>query len=119
METRNKVRTRIAEVARERGLTPAIIARNLHLYPSNLSNMDKGQRSVSLKALARIALFLGASASDLITVSPIEETRPFMNDRLNKALAKKDQTGSDTDRSWLHVTMLAWRKHFHRKESAG
>lgn len=118
MQGTPKVRTRIGEAAKERGWSQARLARALGLYPSNLSLMDRGRRSVSLKSLSRIAQFLDVSVSDLITVSPREENHPFPNETLNQLLLQKIRTSPRKDKRWLHATMLAWQKHFQKNEIA-
>lgn len=107
------VKTCITRVARQRGFTAAEVARRLRLYPSNLSAMDAGTRSVSLKRLARIAALLDCSLGDLIEVTWAREAPLFRQRRLNRLLEARDLEAQDgLDRGWVHTVMLAWQRHY-------
>ena len=109
-----RIRTCIGQVARERGMTAAEVARRLRLYRSNLSAMDAGRRSVSLRALGRIADVLGCSPSELLERDRGAERPVFRSARLNARLAERDAALIDgTDRTWVHTVWLAWQRHYH------
>lgn len=106
------IRTRITQVARSRGFTAAEVARRTHLYPSNLSAMDAGTRSISLKALARVARVLDCSPADLVEASWGPDTSVFRDRRLVQRLQERDLVVLDgTEKGWVHATLLAWQRH--------
>ena len=108
-----RIRTCITAAARARGSTAAQLARRLHLYPSNLSAMDSGRRTVSLRLLARIAELLDCSPADLIEVIPAPEKPVFRSRRAVRALETKDLgTPDGTERGWVHRALLAWQRHY-------
>ncbi|OGX06589.1 MAG: hypothetical protein A3G87_09285 [Omnitrophica bacterium RIFCSPLOWO2_12_FULL_50_11] len=111
------IRTRITEVARERGWTAARVARHLGLYRSNLSAMDAGRRSVSLQALNRIAECLGVSPSDLIEATPTaEETSSAYSSWLKHRIQERESNVPDgTKRDWVHRALLAWQRHYRKR----
>ncbi len=92
-------------------MTASEIARRLNLYRPNLSAMDAGRRTVSLKLLGRIAELLSCSPADLIQVEP--PLQPFSSQRMLRLLQKKEASFPDgADRSWVHRVLLAWQKHY-------
>ena len=107
------LRTRIALTARQHGMTSAEIARKLHFYPSNLSAMDAGKRSVSLKTLGRIARILDCSLLDLVEVYPDSEQHLFRDKILLQKLRQRDLGSVDgSSKGWIHANLLAWQRHF-------
>ena len=108
-----RIRTCIGRVAHERGMTAAEVARRLRLYRSNLSAMDAGRRSVSLRALGRIADVLGCSPSELLERDSSAEHPMFRPSRLNARLAERDAALVDgAERTWVHTVLLAWQRHY-------
>ncbi len=106
------VRTRIRQVARQRGFTAREVARGVKCYPSNLSAMDAGRRPVSLRTLARIARWLGCSVGDLVEDSWGSERPVYRRRALTNRLATREEAALDgTDRAWVHAAMLAWQRH--------
>lgn len=106
-------RTCIKQMARQRGMTVAEVARRLRWYPSNLSAMDAGTRAVSLKALARVAELLGCSPADLVEVVPPPEPPAFRKQRMAQWIQMREQETPDgVDRSWTHAALLAWQRHY-------
>ncbi|MBI4356011.1 MAG: helix-turn-helix transcriptional regulator [Candidatus Omnitrophica bacterium] len=107
-----RIRTCIRRVARERGTSPAELARRLKWYRSNLSAADAGRRSLSLRALARLATVLGCSPGELLEFA--ETDRPvFRQARLNAWLAARDAALTDgVERGWVHAVWLAWQRHY-------
>lgn len=106
-------RTRITSLARERGLKAAEVARRAGLYPSNLSAMDAGKRTISLQALARVAQILDCSLGDLLEVSWGSESPLFRNRQLNLRLKERDRGAPDgEERTWVHTALLAWQRHY-------
>src|SRR3990167_11264453 len=103
------IRTRITEVARERGWTAARVARHLGLYRSNLSAMDAGRRSVSLQALNRIAECLGVSPSDLIEATPTaEETSSAYSSWLKHRIQEREsKIGRASWRERVEISVVA------------
>ena len=108
-----KIRTRITTVARARGLTAAEVARRLGWYRSNVSAMDAGRRSISMRALVRLSEALGCSPADLIEVCP-EDRKPLFRQReLTARLAARDRDTPDgTEKAWVHAVQLAWQRHY-------
>lgn len=107
-----KTRTRITDVARQRGFTAAETARRLGLYPSNVSAMDAGRRSVSLRTLSRIAQLLGCGLGDLLESTTDVDRSPYRNRRLAQRLAERDHGAPDgSEKGWAHVALLAWQRH--------
>lgn len=112
-----RIRTRITEMARARGLTARQVARRAGLYPSNLSAMDAGRRSVSLRMLARVARVIGCGVGELLDESWVPEQPVFRSQALTRALeARAASVPAGAERGWVHAAMLAWRRHagFHR-----
>jgi len=100
-------------MARERGLTGAAVARRLGLYRSNLSAMDAGARSVSLRMLARVAEVLACSPGELLEMTWGTEAPVFRGAALNRALAAREAAAADApERSWVHAALLAWHRHY-------
>lgn len=108
-----QIRTCVTRVARERGLTALEVARRLRLYRSNLSAADAGRRSMSLKALGRIADLLGCSPGELVERARPRAENLFRQPALNARLAARDAGLSDgADRTWVHAVLLAWQRHY-------
>ena len=108
-----RVRTRIAQEARARGMTAAELARRLGGYRSNLSAMDAGRRAASMRVLARVAELLGCSPGDLLAVGPSEEVSVFRGLPLNRRLAERDAAMPDgAEQGWVHAAQFAWRRHY-------
>ena len=108
-----RVRTRITQFAHQRGLTAAEVARRAGLYRSNLSAMDAGRRSVSLRVLARIAQVLACSPGELLDTHPGSDVPLFRRPSLNVLLAARDTGFADgTERGWVHTVLLAWQRHY-------
>lgn len=106
-----RIRTRIGQVARERGTTPAAVARRLHLHRSNLSAMDAGRRAVSLTALSRLAAALHCSPGELLEAS--DDAPVFRRSMLNARLHTRDAGLADgSERGWTHRVLLAWQRHY-------
>lgn len=100
-------------MARERGLTAAEVARRLGLYRSNLSAMDAGARSVSLRALARVARMLACSPGDLLEVTWGTDAPVFRQPALNRRLEEREADAADgSERGWVHAALLAWQRHY-------
>jgi DNA-binding Xre family transcriptional regulator len=94
-------------------MTAAEVARRLRLYRSNLSAMDAGTRSVSLKGLARVARLLDCSPGDLIEVRWATERPIFREARLNELLRKRELEALEgSERGWVHAALLAWQRHY-------
>lgn len=75
--------------------------------------MDKGDRSVSVRALARLSELLGCSPGDLLDAGPDPETPLFRQQRLNARLAERDVgTPDGVEKGWVHAVQLAWRRHY-------
>ena len=108
-----RIRTCIRRVARERGMTAADVARRLRLYPSNLSAMDAGARSISLRALGRIAEILASAPGELLERAVAADRPVFRSRRLNARLADRDAALEDgSERTWVHTVLLAWQRHY-------
>jgi len=106
------IRTRITDMARQRGFTAREVARRLKLYPSNVSAMDAGRRTVSLRVLARVARCLECSVGDLLEETSEVERPVFRNRVLAQRLAAREASVPDgTERGWVHAAMLAWQRH--------
>ncbi len=109
------IHTRITQEARARGMTAAELARRLGGYRSNLSAMDAGRRTASLRLLARLSRALGCSLGELLEVSWISERPIFRTARVNEALAQRDRRAHDgQEKGWVHAAQLAWVRHFRR-----
>lgn len=108
------VRTHIREVAASRGITLSEVAQKLGLYLSNLSSMDAGRRSVSLKQLSRIAEFLHCGVGDLL-VSSEKNMAPFRDKRLNEQIERLEKANKDgVDKSWVPKVMVSLNAHYAR-----
>jgi len=112
------VHTCIKKAARENGRTATEVARKLGLHLSNLSAMDSGSRSVSLRMLSRIAQLLGCDIGDLLEVSEGPDVPVFRKRDLNLRLEKRDLAAADgTECGWVHATLLAWQRHYRASRS--
>lgn len=112
-----KIRTRITEEARARGFNARELARRLGWYPSNISLMDSGRRSVSLRALARAAEVLGCSPADLLRVDQTVEGSLFRKRSLNERLRDRDLGSRDgSEKDWVHTAQLAWGRHYSMRQ---
>ena len=108
-----RIRTRITQLAHQRGLTAAEVARRLGLYRSNLSAMDAGRRSVSLKTLSRIAQVLACSPGELLEPHGEAESPVFRDPALNSRLETLEAELVDgTECGWVHTVLLAWQRHY-------
>ena len=111
-----EIRTRVTEEARARGFTAAELARHLGWYRSNVSAMDAGRRSVSLRALARLARLLGCGPADLLQICWEPERPIFAEPRLNERVAERDSRAQDgQEKGWVHAVQLAWIRHYSHK----
>ena len=94
-------------------MTAAEVARRTGGYRSNLSAMDAGTRSVSLRMLARVAQALDCGLGDLLEVSRDTESPLFARAELNRRLKERDLSLSDgLERGWVHAALLAWQRHY-------
>ena len=108
-----QIRTRIQLVARQRGMTVADLARKLGLYQSNLSAMDAGKRSVSIRMLARLARSLDCSPVELLEVRSEADAPVFRQPLLNQRLAEREAATPDgSDRTAVHRLLWAWQRHY-------
>lgn len=106
------IRTRITQAARQRGTTAAAVARQLDLYPSNISAMDAGARAVSLRTLSRIARMLDCGLEDLVEVRWGAERPVYRAPSVAEQLAVREAgTPDGVEKGWVHTTMLAWQRH--------
>ncbi len=106
------VRTNVKEEAALRGMTLTEVAKKVGFYLSNLSAMDSGKRTISLKRLAKIAAFLHCSVGDLILNSK-EEKKIFREVALNDLLEQIESSHEDgTDKSWVPKVMMAQKRHY-------
>jgi len=95
-------------------MTVAEVARRLRLYQSNLSAMDAGRRSVSLRALGRIADVLGCSPGELLERDSSAERPVFRPASVNVRVGRRDAALVDgAERTWVHTVLLAWQRHYH------
>ena len=107
------IRTRITAEAKAHGMTAAELARRLGWYRSNLSAMDAGRRTVSIRALARLSEILGCGPGDLLELSREAKTPLFRDARLNARLQERDAESPDgAEKGWLHAAQFAWRRHY-------
>gem|GEM_PF-2376034 len=108
-----EIRTRIKRVAKARGLTAAEVARKLGGYRSNLSALDAGRRSISLKMLARLCEILSCSPGDLLEGTWVAEDFPlFRKAALNRKLSEREMTTVEgAEKGWVHAALLAWQRH--------
>ena len=110
--------TCIKKTAKECGLTMVEVARQLGLYPSNLSAMDSGSRAVSLRTLNRIAQLLDCGLGDLLEVTESPNVPVFRQRDLDRRLKTRDLGIADgTERGWVHTTLLAWQRHYKASRS--
>ncbi len=94
-------------------MTAAGVARRLKLYPSNISAMDAGKRSVSLKTLARIGRLLDCSPADLIHVAWVPQTPLYRSRAVNLWVRERDLgTPDGSQKGWVHSATLAWQRHY-------
>ncbi|MBI2093884.1 MAG: XRE family transcriptional regulator [Candidatus Omnitrophica bacterium] len=111
------IRTRITTEARVRGLTAAELAKRLGWYRSNISAMDAGRRSVSLRTLARLSEVLGCSPGELLEMNKEQEHPLFRQAKLNQRLIERDQRAVDgLERGWVNAVQLAWLRHYRHKD---
>lgn len=108
-----RVRTRITQEARARGMTAAELARRLGWYRSNVSAMDAGRRAASMRALARVAEALGCSPGDLMQLGPDADAPVFRRSQVNRRLTAREAAIPDgTEQGWVHAVQFAWRRHY-------
>ena len=108
-----RIRTRIATEARARGFTAAELARRLGWYRSNLSAMDAGRRSVSLRTLVQLAQALGCSPGDLLETQEGSPAPIFRQAWLSEHLSERDHRAIDgAEKGWVHAALLAWQRHY-------
>ncbi len=94
-------------------MTAAEVARRLKLYRSNISAMDAGRRSVSLKTLARVGKLLGCSPADLIDATWVRERPLFRSRAVNLWVKERDLgTPDGSEKGWVHKATLAWQRHY-------
>ncbi len=112
------IRTRITAMAKQRGWTAAEVARQLGMYRSNLSAMDAGRRTVSLRTLGRLARLLGCHPGELLTIEDDPAPGIFRNAHLTRQLeARERHVTEGAERGWVHTTQLAWQRHYARRRS--
>ena len=108
-----RIRTRITQLARARGLTAAEVARRAGLYPANVSAMDAGRRAISLKALARVAQALDCGPGDLLDCADEPAATLFRQRAMDERLRARERNVLDgAERDWVHRTLLAWQRHY-------
>lgn len=108
-----RMRTRIQEVAHERGRTVMELARQLGLHRSNLSAMDAGRRTPSLGLLARLAEELDCGVGDLLEVRRGPETPVFRKASVESRLLERDRgTPDGAEKGWVSATLLAWQRYY-------
>ena len=94
-------------------MTAADVARRLKHYRSNLSAIDAGRRSLSLRALGRIADVLACSPGELLERVDAAGRPVFRQSHLNVRLAERDAALVDgAGRTWVHTVLLAWQRHY-------
>lgn len=94
-------------------MTVAEVARRLKLYRSNISAMDAGRRSVSLKALARVGKLLDCSPADLIEITWVRERPLYRSRAVNLWVKQRDlETSDGSEKEWVHKATLAWQRHY-------
>lgn len=82
--------------------------------------MDAGTRSVSLKALARLAEVLACSPADLLEAKRGSEAPVFRHARVNAHLQERDLgTPDGIEKEWVHAAQLAWRRHYRTADRRG
>jgi transcriptional regulator with XRE-family HTH domain len=70
-----RVRRRLRELRRERGLTLRQVAERAHVDVSTLSRLETGKRRLALDHVPALAAALGVSADDLLGVAPVPDPR--------------------------------------------
>ena len=89
------------------------IAKRLRMPLSNLSAINSGSRSVSIRLLSRIAELLNCSAPELFEES--ESSGIFRQLGLDQEIARIEMSNPmGTDKAWVHRLMLANRDHYAR-----
>jgi len=108
-----RYRTRITQIAHERGWTASEVARRVGFYRSNISAMDSGNRPVSIKALTKIAALLGVSTGELMERISSNDQNPFKQARHARTLHNRDMgTQNGAQKAWVNANMLAWQRHY-------
>ena len=111
-----RIHTRITAEARARGLTAAEVARRVRGYRSNLSAMDAGRRSLSLRTLARLSQVLACSPGELLDVQWAPAHPLFRQALLNQRVSERDRRGVDgLEKGWVHTVQLAWVRHYRQR----
>lgn len=109
------IRTRIKAEAHARGFSVSELAHRLGWYRSNLSAMDAGRRTISLRALSRVAALLGCSPGELLIETPTT-LRLFRDPKANARVIEWDRRTVDgLDKSWVSTVQLAWIRHYRRR----
>jgi transcriptional regulator with XRE-family HTH domain len=104
---------RIKEYAHEQGVRLGEIAGKLRIPLSNLSAINSGSRSVSLRLLGRIAKLLNCRVADLMDEP--EDSLAFGSPGLDRTITQiEDENPLGTDKAWVHRVMLARRGHYGR-----
>ena len=108
-----RMRTRIQEVARERGRTAAELARQMGLYRSNLSAMDAGRRTPSLRLIGRLSEELNCSVGDLLEIRQGPEAPVFRKASVERRLLERDRGVHDgAEKGWVPTALLAWQRYY-------
>jgi hypothetical protein len=78
--------------------------------------MDAGRRSVSLRALAKLAGLLHCSLGELLE-TVVEPSRPLFHQlSLNDRVLKWDERAENgQEKGWVHTVQLAWLRHYGRR----
>jgi len=107
------MRFRIKEYALEQGLKLGDVAGKLRIPLSNLSAINSGSRSVSLRLLGRIANLLGCEVADLFDES--EAVTVFRSPGVDRAVTRVEEGSCfGADKAWVHRIMLARQEHYGR-----
>lgn len=107
------MRFRIKEYAHEQGLKLGEVAGKLRIPLSNLSAINSGSRTVSLRLIARIAKLLDCSVSDLLDEQ--SDAVAFRDAGLDQRVAQIEEKNSfGADKAWVHRIMLARQSHYGR-----
>ncbi|MFH1753825.1 MAG: helix-turn-helix transcriptional regulator [Candidatus Omnitrophota bacterium] len=106
-----KIRLRIKEIAKERGMTLSEIAGRLGIPRSNMSAIASGARGVSLKALYKIGKILDCGIEELF--SQDQGSAVFKDAKAQRSLKIiEDRNYDGSDKTWVNRAMLAQKAHY-------